>query len=158
MEITPQLVTEAFMEEKNLWGKAFGRYYDHFVYSWAPGEQVTEEQALAFATELSEKMFKNHQVLIAVHNDKEHMHAHMVFNSVSYVDGRKLETSAGDLQRFKEIADQMCRERGMHVVEKGKHFDGREIEKGTITAWNNDKYRVFADQSKNPTSRSAAVQ
>lgn len=147
-DITPQHVTEAFMKEKNAWGKASGRFYDHYVYSWAHGEQIVEKQALAFATELAEKMFLEHQALIAVHHDKDHLHAHMIFNSVSYVDGRKLETSANDLQHFKSIADQMCREKGYHVVEKGKHFNGTKMREGEITAWNNDKYRVLEDQTK----------
>ena len=147
-EITPVNVVNSFMDEKKNWNKCTGRFYDHYVYSWAPKEKITERQALDFAKELSERMFPDYQALIAVHHDKDHLHTHIIVNSVSYVHGRKLETSAEDLQKFKNIADQMCRVRGLRVVEKGKHYNGVQIQEGNITAWNNAKYRVLMNQTK----------
>ena len=52
------------------------------------------------------------------------IHCHLVTNSVSYEDGRKLHNTKKDLERMKQLTNQMCRERGLTVVEKGKHFDG----------------------------------
>ena len=43
---------------------------------------------------------------------------------------------------------QMCRERGLTVAEKGKHFDGSQIEKGEVIAWSKDKYNLFRQQVK----------
>ena len=68
---------------------------------------------------------------MAVHKDKDHIHCHLVTNSVSYEDGRKLHnTKKGSGTYGKQLTNQMCRERGLTVVEKGKHFDGSQIEKG----------------------------
>ena len=41
---------------------------------------------------------------------------------------------------MKQFTNQMCRERGLTVAEKGKHFDGSQIEKGEVIAWSKDKY------------------
>lgn len=49
---------------------------------------------------------------------------------------------------MKQLTNQMCRERGLTVAEKGKHFDGSEIEKGEVTAWSKDKYNLFRQQVK----------
>ena len=66
--------------------------------------------------------------------DKDHIHCHLVTNSVSYEDGRKLHNTRKDLKRMKQLTNQMCRERGLTVAEKGKHFDGSQIEKGEVIA------------------------
>ena len=49
---------------------------------------------------------------------------------------------------MKQLTNQMCRERGLTVVEKGKHFDGSQIEKGEVIAWSKDKYNLFRQQVK----------
>ncbi len=49
---------------------------------------------------------------------------------------------------MKQLTNQMCRERGLTIAEKGKHFDGSEIEKGEVIAWNKDKYNLFRQQVK----------
>ena len=85
---------------------------------------------------------------MAVHKDKDHIHCHLVTNSVSYEDGRKLHNTKKDLERMKQLTNQMCRERGLTVVEKGKHFDRRQIEKGEVIAWSKDKYNLFRQQEK----------
>ena len=56
--------------------------------------------------------------------------------------------SKKDLERMKQLTNQMCRERGLTVVEKGKHFDGSQIEKGEVIAWSKDKYNLFRQQVK----------
>ena len=49
---------------------------------------------------------------------------------------------------MKQLTNQMCRERGLTVAEKGKHFDGSQIEKGEVIAWSKDKYNLFHQQVK----------
>ena len=85
---------------------------------------------------------------MAVHKDKDHIHCHLVTNSVSYEDGRKLHNTKKDLERMKQLTNQMCRERGLTVAEKGKHFDESQIEKGEVIAWSKDKYNLFRQQVK----------
>ena len=67
---------------------------------------------------------------------------------MSYEDGRKLHNTRKDLERMKQLTNQMCRERGLTVAEKGKHFDGSQIEKGEVIAWSKDKYNLFCQQVK----------
>ena len=142
-EINYDLVYRTFLEEKKMWDKDSGRMYAHNIISWHKDEQITPEQALEFGKEFAEKWFSGFQTLVAVHKDKEHIHCHLVTNSVSYEDGRKLHNTKKDLERMKQLTNQMCRERGLTVAEKGKHFDGSQIEKGEVIAWSKDKYNLF---------------
>ena len=147
-EINYDLVYRTFLEEKKLWNKDSGRMYAHNIISWHKDEQIIPEQAYEFGKEFAEKWFSGFQTLVAVHKDKDHIHCHLVTNSVSYEDGRKLHSTKRDLERMKQLTNQMCRERGLTVAEKGKHFDGSQIEKGEVIAWSKDKYNLFRQQAK----------
>ena len=147
-EINYDLVYRTFLEEKKMWNKDTGRMYAHNIISWHKDEQITPEQALEFGKEFAENWFSGFQTLVAVHKDKDHIHCHLVTNSVSYEDGRKLHNTRKDLERMKQLTNQMCRERGLTVAEKGKHFDGSQIEKGEVIAWSKDKYNLFRQQVK----------
>ncbi len=131
-EIDYDLVYRTFLEEKKMWNKDTGRMYAHNIISWHKDEQITPEQAFEFGKEFAEKWFSGFQTLVAVHKDKNHIHCHLVTNSVSYEDGRKLHNTKKDLECMKQLTNQMCRERGLTIAEKGKHFDGSEIEKGEV--------------------------
>ena len=147
-EINYDLVYRTFLEEKKMWDKDSGRMYAHNIISWHKDEQITPEQALEFGKEFAENWFSGFQTLVAVHKDKDHIHCHLVTNSVSYEDGRKLHNTKKDLERMKQLTNQMCRERGLTVAEKGKHFDESQIEKGEVIAWSKDKYNLFRQQVK----------
>ena len=80
-------------------------------------------------------------MLIATHEDKEHIHTHFVVNSVSYVDGHKLQQSKAELQAMKDYSDQLCAKYGLHITEKGKTFDGQEREE--TAAFSKDTYQLL---------------
>ena len=136
-EINYDLVYRTFLEEKKLWNKDSGRMYAHNIISWHKDEQITPEQAFEFGKEFAEKWFQGFQTLVAVHKDKDHIHCHLVTNSVSYEDGKKLHTTKKDLERMKQFTNQMCRKRGLTVAEKGE-----------VIAWNKDKYNLFRQHAK----------
>ena len=156
-EINYDLVYRTFLEEKKMWDKDSGRMYAHNIISWHKDEQITPEQALEFGKEFAENWFSGFQTLVAVHKDKDHIHCHLVTNSVSYEDGRKLHNTKKDLERMKQLTNQMCRERGLTVAEKGKHFDGSQVEKGEVIAWSKDKYNLFRQQVKDSFVADCAI-
>lgn len=141
-------VYNAFLEEKKLWNKDSGRMYAHNIISFHKDEDITPAQALEIGQEFVEKFFPNHQSVIGVHQDKDHLHIHIVTNSVSFIDGMKLHQTKRDLERQKEFTNKLCLERGLSLTEKGKHFDGSIIEEGQVTAWSKDKYNLFQHDDK----------
>lgn len=129
---------------KELWDKDSGRMYGHYILSFAPDEKITHKECLEFAKELMKQIYPNHQITFAVHKDKDTVHCHMIINSVSFLDGNKFRQSKKDLERYKELVNQMCKERNLTIAEKGKHYDGTDIEKGYISSFDKDKYNLLA--------------
>ena len=146
----PETVKEEMQATKELWGKTDGRTYKHYVQSYHEDEKITPEQAHKNAVELAEhtKAWKGHEVLIATHIDKGHIHTHFIVNSVNYENGHKLQWSKHDLKDLKERCNEQSREQGLHVPEKGKTFAG-EVREETV-AWSKDTYQLLkqAEQGK----------
>jgi len=122
--------------------------YAHYIMSFHKDEKITPAQVLEMCQLLAERFFPGYQYVISVHQDKEHLHGHIVVNSVSYIDGHKLHQTKHDLDRQKEFTNDLCLERGLTVAEKGHHFDGSLIEQGEIIAWSKDKYNLLINESK----------
>ena len=141
-------VYKTWLSEKKLWNKDSGRMYAHNIISFHKDEDVTPADVLAIGKEFSDKFFSGHQCVIGVHQDKDHLHCHIVTNSVSYIDGMKLHQTKRDLQQQKDFTNILCLERGLSIAEKGQHFDGSAIEQGEITAWSKDKYNLLINDSK----------
>ena len=141
-------VYQSFLEEKRIWGKDFGRMYAHNIISWHEDEPITPEQALEFGKEFAEQWFAGFQSLVGVHIDRNHVHCHIVTNSVSFMDGHKLHSTKKDLQRMKDFTNQMCVDWGFSVAQKGMDFHGNELEQGTVSAWSKDKYHLMQNEAK----------
>lgn len=139
----PETVREEMQITKELWGKTDGRTYKHFVQSFHKDEDVTPEQAHDIAKEFAEKcpQFKGFEVLIATHKDREHIHTHFILNSVSHEDGHKFRMHKSELQQMKDLSDQICSQRGLHICEKGKNFEGAEREE--TSAYSKEVYQFL---------------
>lgn len=147
-EINWDNVYKTFLSEKRLWNKDSGRMYAHNIISFHKDECITPDQCLEIGQIFVDKFFPEHQSLIGVHQDKDHLHIHIVTNSVSFIDGKKLHQTKRDLEKQKEFTNKLCLDLGLSVTEKGKHFDGTEIEEGQVTAWSKDKYNLFLHDDK----------
>ncbi|MBM6887521.1 relaxase/mobilization nuclease domain-containing protein [Pseudoflavonifractor phocaeensis] len=66
--------------------------------------------------ELAQREFPNFEVLVATHVDTEHLHNHLVVNSVSFQDGKKLHQSAADLQAHRMANDKICVAHGLEIL------------------------------------------
>ena len=147
-EITYDTVYRSFLEEKKLWNKDSGRMYAHNIISWHKDEEITPEEAYEFGKEFVEQWFEGFQTLMTVHVDRDHIHLHMVTNTVSYIDGHKLHTTKGELEEMKQFTNRMCEARGWSTPEKGKDYHGNDLEVGHVRAWSKDKYYMLLHNAK----------
>ncbi len=129
------------MTTKRIWGKTGGRTYDHYVQSLAPDEKISPEEAHAIAVEWASREFSNYEVVVATHTDTRHLHSHILVNSVSFVDGHKIHTSAAWLEQAKQHSDEICRTHGLSVTRKGYDFEGFRREAPTI--WDKNSYHLM---------------
>ncbi|MCD8239474.1 MAG: relaxase/mobilization nuclease domain-containing protein, partial [Clostridiales bacterium] len=102
---------------KKSWNKMGGRQYKHFIQSFSPEENITPEEAHAIAEELvnSWDKFKGYEVCFATHTDRNHIHTHIVVNSVSYETGKKFNYSKRELQEFKDLSDKILIEHNKQI-------------------------------------------
>ena len=141
-------VYKTWLTEKILWDKDSGRMCAHNIISFHKDERTTPEEVLDIGRLFADKFFSGHQCLLGVHQDKDHLHCHIVTNSVSYIDGSKLHQTKKDLERQKKFTNELCHDRGLSIAEKGHHFDGTLIAPSEIIAWDKDKYNLLINDSK----------
>lgn len=108
---------EEMLYTKNLYHKNSGRQYIHIIQSFDPKDNLSAEQVHNVGIKLS-NTFNGFQVLIATHIDKNHLHNHLVINSVSFENGYKIQMSKKDLQYIKDYSDKLCLEIGASVIPK----------------------------------------
>lgn len=144
----PETALQEMQCTKLAWGKTGGRTYKHFTQNFHKDDKITPEEVHAIGKELVEKceQFEGFEVLLATHVDKDHLHNHFILNSVNFEDGHKFQMSAKQLQEIKDLSDQLCSQRNLHIVEKGKTFEGAEREE--LTAYNKDTYQILKQAEK----------
>lgn len=108
---------EEMLYTKNLYNKTGGRQYIHIIQSFDPKDNFTPSQVHNAGLKLA-NTFNEFQVLVATHIDKEHLHNHLVINSVSFENGYKIQMSKKDLQYLKDYSDKICLEMGASVIPK----------------------------------------
>ena len=105
---TAQSALSEMQLTKERFRKTDGRQYYHFVQSFAAADDLTPQEALAIGLELAQREFPDFEVLVATHIDTDILHSHLIVNSVSFRDGRKLHQSAADLQAHRVVNDEIC--------------------------------------------------
>ena len=105
------------MTTKQRFRKTDGRQFYHFVQSFSEDDDLTPEEVNAIGVELAQREFPDFEVLVATHIDTDHLHNHLVVNSVSCVNGRKLHQNTADLQQHRKANDEICIAHGLSVLE-----------------------------------------
>ena len=101
-------------------GKMDGVQYYHIIQSFKPGE-ISPELALEIAKEFAQEHLVGYETVIGVHVDKEHIHAHIIFNSVNMETGDKYHSNAQTYyQQIRAISDRLCRDHGLSVIMEGQ--------------------------------------
>lgn len=126
---------------KELYNKTKRRTYKHLVQSFPPEEEITPEQAHELAKEFIEQnpLFSNFEVVYATHVDKDHIHTHFVVNSVSFVDGHKIQISKKNLEDMKILNNNLCLEHGFSICEIGK----KKSDNMNLISYDTNKYQFL---------------
>lgn len=107
-------------DAKIRWNKTDGVQLYHIIQSFRPGE-ITPGLALEIAQEFVREHLPGYQAVIGIHTDRDHIHAHIVFNSVNQLTGEKYHSNARSYyQQIRGISDRLCREHGLSVIMTGE--------------------------------------
>ena len=111
----------------------------HLIQSFAPGE-VDYEKAHEIGKQLADAVTKGqHEYVVTTHIDKGHIHNHVIFCAVNFVDHHKYNSNKRSYYGIRNMSDKLCRENGLSVVvpgkgSKGKSYAEYQAEK-TGTSW-----------------------
>lgn len=106
---------------KERFGKTGGVLGYHIIQSFKPGE-ITADRCHELGRKLAGEMFgAGFEIVIGTHLNKKHLHNHIVVNSVSFTDGKKLRFNKQSYRELQEISDQVCRKYGLSVIESKAH-------------------------------------
>ncbi|PGT71813.1 hypothetical protein COD86_21510 [Bacillus cereus] len=121
-----ELAQRQFKATRDLFGQNEGRQAYMVIQSFRPGE-VTAEEANEMGMKFAERCFKEHEVAIYTHTDKDHIHNHLVINSVNFETGRKLQISKKDIYELQAYNDQIARNRGLSVLDNKEKAKERYV-------------------------------
>ena len=129
----PQTALADMNATKRRWDKKGGVLGYHLIHSYAPGE-VTPEEAHAAGVEFAGRLLGDrYEVVVCTHTDHDHLHCHIVFNSVSFVDGRKYRDNyKAYFEDIRGTSNEVSREHGLSVIQpegSGKHYAEWDAEK-----------------------------
>ena len=111
---------------QNRFDKSTRNIVYHAYQSFKTGE-VSPELAHKIGVELAEKMWREHQVIVATHFNTGTYHNHFVVNSVNMFTGKKFNCNKGAYYHFRELSYELCKEYGLTVIEKPRGKTPRNI-------------------------------
>lgn len=91
----------------------------HLIQSFSPDDDITPEKALQLGIEYARKVTGGkYEFVVSTHIDKQHIHNHIIFNSVDYVNHRKYHSDQKDKYRIRDINDEICKANNLSVLPK----------------------------------------
>ena len=109
---------EQMEETKNIFHKTGKRQEYHVIISFSPEEKVTAEQAMYVLEHFAKDVLSDdYEAVYAVHTDREHMHGHLIWNSVSMTTGKKYNSPKGNWKNYLQpITNKYCDELGLSIM------------------------------------------
>lgn len=119
---SPDTALEEFRYVKQKYGKEDGRTYYHIVQSFSTEDDITPETAYEIGMKFAE-YFPGFQIVVATHRNTNHVHNHLIMNSVNYENGKKFHQSRDELLQVKAYSNELCQEYGLSVTEEKCRYD-----------------------------------
>ena len=114
----PDTAFEQMEETKNIFHKTGKRQGYHVIISFSPEEKVTAEQAMYVLEHFAkDELGDDYEAVYAVHTDREHMHGHLIWNSVSMTTGKKYNSPKDNWKNhLQPITNKYCDELGLSIM------------------------------------------
>ena len=113
----PDNIVNDFNMTQELYGKTGGVKYHHIIQSFSPEDNITPEKAHEIGKELADSQFKGFEVFVVTHKDKDHIHNHLVVNSVSFENGLKYNASNKSLWDIKRESNRLCERENLKTLD-----------------------------------------
>lgn len=92
------------------------RYFYHYYQSFSPNDNVSRDLVHQIGIEFAERAWKNNEVIVATHLDKDHLHNHFVINGIDLETGKRLRQGPNTLKELRAISDEICLKYGVNIL------------------------------------------
>lgn len=131
---------ECMRTTKEIYGKTDKRQAYHLIISFEEGETNPETAFEIIKEFVNRYLADNYEAVYSVHNDTNHIHGHIIWNSVRFTDGYKYRYEKGDWERhIQPLVDEICEKYGLHTLEQNKAKDDEkewDVSKNGPFVWN----------------------
>ena len=117
-------IIQEFNYTKKLYNNLEGRQYYHFIQSFSPKDKLDYELANNIGKEMC-SYFKDYQVIMTTHKDKDYIHNHFIINSVNMNTGKKYHQSKKELEDIKRLSNEICKRYNLKTI----NMDNKEVSK-----------------------------
>ncbi|HHH4983914.1 TPA: relaxase/mobilization nuclease domain-containing protein [Streptococcus pyogenes] len=165
----PEDIYSSFKHITNLYNQKKGTNLKQkarmIIQSFDSKENISAEEAHEIAIELCKRYFKDeHQYIIYTHQDRDHIHNHIIFNSINFKTLKMFDSSRQNtINNLRIISDQIVSEHGLSIIEpkekskgmsfaeylvraKGKSFKGKLEEVIDKNILNSKSYEEFLEK------------
>lgn len=118
-EIDSEQIYEKMIQTKRMFGKEWGRQGYHFIISFAEEDDITPEIAIKIIDEIQEEYLQGaYECVYAIHDNTEHLHGHLIFNSIDRYNGLKYHYKKGDWEKdILPCINKICKKWGLKELQ-----------------------------------------
>lgn len=129
-----EAVAKEFQSTRIMLRQDKGIIASHICQSFSPEDKITPEIAHEIGKQMIERCFPDYQVVLATHQDREHIHNHFIINSVNLIDGKMFYENKSTLRLVRKVSDELCYLHNLSVIEKENATKYSPLDQATLNA------------------------
>ncbi|MBQ9517794.1 MAG: relaxase/mobilization nuclease domain-containing protein [Eubacterium sp.] len=110
------------------------RFFYQYIQAFDSKDDITADEVHAIGLEFAERAWTNHQVLVATHVDRGHMHNHFIISPINLETGNRLRQSPQTLKHLRKLSDDICQQRGAKVLKPYDYNTPSGLAQGELRA------------------------
>ena len=110
------------------------RFFYQYIQSFDSKDNISADVVHAIGLEFAERAWKNHEVVVATHIDRGHLHSHFIVSPINLETGKRLRQSPQTLKHLRKLSDDICQQHGVKVLKPYDYNTPSGLNQGELRA------------------------
>ena len=110
------------------------RFFYQYIQSFDSKDNISADEVHAIGLEFAERAWKNHEVVVATHIDRGHLHSHFIVSPINLETGKRLRQSPQTLKHLRKLSDDICQQHGVKVLKPYDYNTPSGLDQGELRA------------------------
>ena len=110
------------------------RFFYQYIQSFDSKDDITADEVHNIALEFAEQAWKDHEVVVATHVDRGHLHSHFIISPINLETGKRLRQSPQTLKHLRKLSDDICEQHGVKVLKPYDYKKSSGLSQGELRA------------------------